>query len=149
MAILSECYTHVDKFDPDNYKEYFKYDHYCEHFDKNKLYEKGILKHDFGYGEHEYSWNKYIINNFEYAVVEEHPSEKELDKLKPYCQCAICTAKWYNPLIKRLACRCCCGCLYSNRNNAYILGKTREYINNTKNKEMRHGIFSSFLVLFK
>lgn len=69
------------------------------------------------------------------------PSEEELKKLRPFCQCYVCLEEkkhwsivnWFKESL-HLHCRGCCGCLQveelpTNRN---IYEKTKEYLRQIK-----------------
>lgn len=58
--------NNMDVNDPVKYLGLDIYDHY-EVFDKNKVYNH--IKYDYGYGEKEYYWKKYIFGEKEYVVV--------------------------------------------------------------------------------
>lgn len=61
-----------------------------------------------------------------FFVAEEIYTKDELEKLKLYCRCRACKASYFN-LEKYLTCRCCVGCLHSDRISHYVVKETRKY----------------------
>jgi len=119
----------------DEQKEFNEY-HYFEQYDPTKTYESGVFDHDYGYGKHAYKYSLYSIFILEngihsttkkFVVAIEYFTDDESRKLSEYCQCAICTAKWYN-ISKYFTCACCIGCLKSGMAQQYQINKARKYI---------------------
>jgi len=119
-----------------NKSKYFSEYHHFEKYDENKVYSDAPFECDYGHGKYTYVYNLYnvnLMNNKEkirtkyYIVSEEKMNDDELQKLSKYCQCDVCTMKWYE-ISKFLICSCCIGCLKSSFPQQHQINKARKYI---------------------
>jgi hypothetical protein len=117
---------------------YFEDYHHYEVCSPTKTYTPDTFVYDYGHGQHTYVYKLYTIylkqNNETvkeniYIVVEEVLSKQELNILKPYCQCYVCTSNWYN-ISKYFTCRCCIGCLHSPLHTQGNINNARQYMLN-------------------
>lgn len=114
----------------DNKKEFDN--HHSELYDSSKSYTKERFVYDFGKGKHTYYYKivKVIlmcdhIKELNYVIAEEIISKEELQELSQFCQCYICTSKWYN-LLSYIMTRYQSGCLKTNQSfRQYIIDEAR------------------------
>ncbi len=132
MYNFSKVITVFTPIDEINITEYFsEYDHY-EPFDTTKNYTTEKFEENFGHGNRTYRYaGMHFFNKNDsrtvYVVAEEILDDDQKCALAKYCQCSVCTAKWYN-LFKYITCSCCIGCLKTDLPRQSIIGKTRKYI---------------------
>ena len=138
---FSSSVTTSCEFNKFNESDYFREYHFYEKYDSSKIYPQGKFEYDYGHGKHSYEHKLYTIflytdikklkkeDKREYVIAEERVSEEELKELSKYCQCAICTASWFN-ITRHFMCPCCVGCLKIGEPSfahQYGINKARKY----------------------
>lgn len=103
---------------------------YYETYNENKKYVFTQFNKDFGCGHKPYMFEKWFMRKHIqddmtiYIVAVEHIAKKELEQLKPYCQCYNCSIKWYHMFYKQ-QCPHCIKCLNTDKPNMINIKKAR------------------------
>lgn len=106
-----------------------KYEPIVDNISKNKYIPKCV-----SYTNSDEIYEKsYIKSCRVYVVWFEIFTKETIEKLKPYCRCRMCTT--WNPFTLLFACRCCCGCLHSDKYNEFVVYDTRKYVYDTYTKK--------------
>jgi hypothetical protein len=123
-------YSEDDFVEMEHFAEY----HYYEDYDSNKIYQKTQFEYDYGHGKHIYSYALHRLISYEdqdnelnYVVADEELDEDKSKQLEKYCQCRVCTSKWYD-IGAYFTCRCCIGCLKSPFPQQYQINAARKYM---------------------
>lgn len=102
ISNMTTFYTSTD-FSTFNVNEFLKKYHYFEELDLNKQYDSNEFKIDYGKGQRNYMFFKYVISDMNdtnykkiFMVAKEYPTHKELGKLAKYCTCEYHKARFFD-----------------------------------------------------
>ncbi len=128
------CYTGLysrfdsTKFDADDFfKSRKSYDKF-ELYDSGKTYTNDVIIDDRKYQTTLYTLKDNVADKvLHYVAYEELFDDEYVNRLKPYCRCYVHKLPWYT-INKYFYCKCCYGCLKSDRQEKYVIRETRDYI---------------------